>query len=706
MGVVSNGMLCSGDELRLTGDADGILILPADTPLGVPARRPLRRRRPRRRRQAEPRRRPLPRRPRPRGGGGHRRARCAFPDVAPRRGAGATTAERLAVDRRRPGASARASSGAGSAASAVGPSPGRRPDAPPGGRHAPDQQRRRRHQLRDARAGQADPRLRRRGRRPRRRGRAAHPRPPGRAPASASRRSTTSSASSTPDTLLIADARGPLALAGVMGGATSEVAERDDRGHRRVGHLRPGEHPPDRLPLRPPLARRACASRRARRRASPASAPTAWPSSIVAWAGGRVAAGRVDTAPAEPARPRVAFRPGRVNRLLGTTFTGARAGGAARAGRRSTSRRPPVGARASSVAGGDSPSSWRPAEPALVAIVPTWRRDLHDRGRRRRGDRPRRAATTRCRRRRRTPRCRTSGPTRWSAATRSGGRSSGPGSPRSSRRPSSPSPRPRASAGRSTPRTASPGQDAVAGPPIRVRNPLSERHAVLRVRPRREPPRRRSPSTSATVAATSRSSRSGRATRADADGAPAEWWRLGFLLTGRRRAARRGACPAGPWDLEDAKAIVALVARGARRRGAVVPAAPRRRARSIPGRAARVRRRRASLAGPRRRGPPGDARRLGPPRRAGPRRRARRRRPGRRPAAAAVRVAPLGRHAGASSATSRSSSPRARRPATWRPPCARPAATSSAALTLFDVYRGRPARPAEKSLAWRLALRG
>ena len=29
-------MLCSGDELRLTGDGDGILILPADTPLGVP----------------------------------------------------------------------------------------------------------------------------------------------------------------------------------------------------------------------------------------------------------------------------------------------------------------------------------------------------------------------------------------------------------------------------------------------------------------------------------------------------------------------------------------------------------------------------------------------------------------------------------------------------------------------------------------------
>ena len=36
MGVVSNGMLCSGDELQLSGDADGILILPPDTPLGVP----------------------------------------------------------------------------------------------------------------------------------------------------------------------------------------------------------------------------------------------------------------------------------------------------------------------------------------------------------------------------------------------------------------------------------------------------------------------------------------------------------------------------------------------------------------------------------------------------------------------------------------------------------------------------------------------
>ena len=36
-GVVSNGMLCSPDELKIEGDSSGILILPEDTPVGVPA---------------------------------------------------------------------------------------------------------------------------------------------------------------------------------------------------------------------------------------------------------------------------------------------------------------------------------------------------------------------------------------------------------------------------------------------------------------------------------------------------------------------------------------------------------------------------------------------------------------------------------------------------------------------------------------------
>ncbi len=54
----------------------------------------------------------------------------------------------------------------------------------------------------------------------------------------------------TPDTLLIADAGGALGIAGVMGGAHSEVGAADDGGDRGIGHLRPGLHPPNSLPLR------------------------------------------------------------------------------------------------------------------------------------------------------------------------------------------------------------------------------------------------------------------------------------------------------------------------------------------------------------------------------------------------------------------------------------------------------------------------
>ena len=35
MGIASEGMLCSGDELNITSDAEGILILPPATTLGV-----------------------------------------------------------------------------------------------------------------------------------------------------------------------------------------------------------------------------------------------------------------------------------------------------------------------------------------------------------------------------------------------------------------------------------------------------------------------------------------------------------------------------------------------------------------------------------------------------------------------------------------------------------------------------------------------
>ena len=143
MGVVSNGMLCSGDELRLTADADGILILPADTPLGRAARRPVRRHRARRRRQAEPRRRAVDRRAGPRGRGRDRRAASACPTTEP--------TESGRADRRAPRASR--SEDPDLCPRFVGrwverrdrrPVAGRGPDAAAGRRPAADQQRRRR----------------------------------------------------------------------------------------------------------------------------------------------------------------------------------------------------------------------------------------------------------------------------------------------------------------------------------------------------------------------------------------------------------------------------------------------------------------------------------------------------------------------------------------------------------------------------------
>ena len=225
MGVVSNGMLCSGDELNLTGDADGILILPPDAPIGMPlvdlygdvvldvdvkpnrgdalslvglAREV---------------------------GGDHRRA---APLARDRSGRG----------RPRRGRLRRASTSATDAVPAVRrPLGGRRdgrsvagsgPDAAPGRRPAPDQQRRRRQQLRDARARQADPHLRRRRGRARRDGRhrlIVRRAEPG-------ERLETIDHVARPldaDTLLIADERGPLGIAGIMGGAASEVSDATTR---------------------------------------------------------------------------------------------------------------------------------------------------------------------------------------------------------------------------------------------------------------------------------------------------------------------------------------------------------------------------------------------------------------------------------------------------------------------------------------------
>jgi phenylalanyl-tRNA synthetase beta chain len=178
----------------------------------------------------------------------------------------------------------------------------------------------------------------------------------------------------TPETLIIADSKGPIGIAGVMGGAESEITDAtteiaiesaifDPVSIRRTGHL---------YALRSEASLRfekGQEFRLARIGADRVAQLT------LAWAGGSVARGRIDTAPAEPEPSRVAFRPGRVSRLLGADVeaqeqrallrrVGIETEEAATAARIQVA----VDPKPLSVAAGD--------DAVLVAIVPTWRRDL------------------------------------------------------------------------------------------------------------------------------------------------------------------------------------------------------------------------------------------------------------------------------------------------------------------------------------------
>ena len=243
------------------------------------------------------------------------------------------------------------------------------------------------------------------------------------------------------------------------------------------------------------------------------------------------------------------------------------------------------------------------------------------------------------------------------------------------------------------------GQDAVDGPAIRVRNPLSERHAVLRSGPRREPPRRarlqRAPRPRRRRDLRGRKGlrrgSGGRPRRVVAARASSSRGRRSRLLEPRGTAV-------GPRGREGAGRAPGPGTRGG---GADVPAARRRRARSTPG--ARPAPRSpgrspgSSARSTPRRWPTGTSapsasswgswRSPGWPAASWPRR-------GRRRSTATLR----------SSATSPSSSARRRRPGPSRPRCGRPGSAVLRSLELFDVYRGAPLAAGEKSLAWRLRL--
>ncbi len=119
-----------------------------------------------------------------------------------------------------------------------------------------------------------------------------------------------------PDTLLITDADGPLAIAGVMGGADSEVGDEttdiiiesaifDPVSVRRTAF---------RYALRSEASQRFEKGQEHRMARLGADRTAAL---IKRWGGGRVATGVVDTQPEAPAQTRIAFRPARVGQLLG-----------------------------------------------------------------------------------------------------------------------------------------------------------------------------------------------------------------------------------------------------------------------------------------------------------------------------------------------------------------------------------------------------
>ena len=178
----------------------------------------------------------------------------------------------------------------------------------------------------------------------------------------------------TPDTLLIADPEKPLGIAGVMGGAGTEVSEAttsvivesaifDPVSIRRTAF---------RYALRSDASLRFEKGQEFRLARLGADRTARL---VTEWAGGRAAAGVVDSNASEPQPRRVAFRPARVDRLLGTDLgADGQREVLARVG---IATEPVVGATDVQIAAGSNPETVRAADgEAFVATVPTWRRDI------------------------------------------------------------------------------------------------------------------------------------------------------------------------------------------------------------------------------------------------------------------------------------------------------------------------------------------
>ena len=177
-----------------------------------------------------------------------------------------------------------------------------------------------------------------------------------------------------PETLIIADPRGPIGIAGIMGGADSEVGE----GTTEIAVESAIFDPVSIRRTAFRYALRSDASLRFEkgqefRLARVGADRTAL--LVAEWAGGSIAPGAVDSDPAEPPAARVAFRPARVNRLLGTSLPAheqaellARVGIAAEPA--------PIGTPIMIASGSKPLVLDGTAAETWFASVPTWRRDL------------------------------------------------------------------------------------------------------------------------------------------------------------------------------------------------------------------------------------------------------------------------------------------------------------------------------------------
>ncbi len=687
MGVVSNGMLCSGDELGLTSDADGILILPADSPIGVPL-------------------------------GDLFGDVVLDVDVKPNRGdalsivglarevaavtgaplrfpptdldeTGRPTAERLAVEVREsdlcPRFVGRWASGV-----TVGPSPdavqmrllaaGMRPisNVVDASNYVMVELGKPIHTFDAAAVHEARIVVRL---------------------ATAGERLETLDhivRDLHPETLLIADPAGPLAIAGVMGGATSEVgpgttevviesAIFDPVSIRRTAF---------RYALRSDASLRfekGIESRLARLGADRTARL------IAEWAGGTIAPGAVDSNPVDPPPATVSFRPSRVNRLLGTTFgTDEQRDLLARVGIETAPAAP--GARVV-VAAGPRPLEVDPGSDEVIdATIPTWRRDIAieaditEEVIRVRGYElvPPRLPHTPMPPYRHDPlELRHAVRETLAGAGVTEVVTSALVSPRAVER--FPALDDGAIDGES--------EQRAIGRAVAVTNPLSSQHSVLR--------QSVLGSLLEVVSTNLRYGREdvaifeiGKGYGATDDGTTHEWWRLGFALTGPAEPPAWNR-PARPYDLDDAKGLVELICR---RLGFAAPTyAPLTDDPNLhPGRAARV------VAGGDLVGRVGE---LHPETVAEHELRAE------RVLVAELSIRGLG---GGGLADVRTAAP-SRHPSVQRDLAIVVTSDASAALvesairrhggpllrgvTLFDIYRGRPLEQTEKSLAYRLTLR-